>query len=342
MGRPTIADVAAESGLSVSTVNRVLNGKQNVREETVHKVFRAAEAIGYHAAPLIKYRLQEDLPEVRLGVLLQKEDQRFYQNFAAAIENAVSSLSHVRARVEIIYAGSQDPDEQAELLLKLGARAQVLAATAVDHHGITAAVQRLKARDIPVYALLNDFAQGVRHNYVGLNNLKIGRLAAWTISKAAQRPGKVAIFVGGLRWHGHQLRETGFRAYFREYSPEFTLLETLVNLETRQVTYEATLDLLHRHPDLRGIFVAGGGMEGAIQALREMRQPDEVALVVNELTDLSATGLQEHYVSLIDATPLDKLCTALVADMVTAALDGATDTPGQIFLQPDLYVPESL
>ena len=109
-----------------------------------------------------------------------------------------------------------------------------------------------------------------------------------------------------------------------------------MNLETRQVTYEATLDLLHRHPDLRGIFVAGGGMECAIQALREMRQPDEVALVVNELTDLSATGLQEHYVSLIDATPLDKLWTALVADMVTAALVGATDTPGQIFLQPDL------
>jgi LacI family transcriptional regulator, galactose operon repressor len=342
MGRPTITDVAAASGLSVSTVNRVLNGKHNVREETVHKVYRAAEAIGYHAAPLIKYRLQEDLPEVRLGVLLQKEDQRFYQNFAAAIKNAVSNLSHVRARVEITYAGSQDPDEQAELLLKLGARTQALAATAVDHHGITAAVQRLKARNIPVYALLNDFAQGVRHNYVGLNNLKIGRLAAWTISKAARRPGKVAIFVGGLRWHGHQLRETGFRAYFREYSPEFTLLETLVNLETRQVTYEATLDLLHRHPDLRGIFVAGGGMEGAIQALREMRQPDEVALVVNELTDLSATGLQEHYVSLIDATPLDKLCTALVVDMVTAALDGATETPGQIFLQPDLYVPESL
>ena len=179
MGRPTIADVAAESGLSVSTVNRVLNGKQNVREETVHKVFRAAETIGYHAAPLIKYRLQEDLPEVRLGVLLQKEDQRFYQNFAAAIENAVSSLSHVRARVEIIYAGSQDPDEQAELLLKLGARAQALAATAVDHHGITAAVQRLKARDIPVYALLNDSAQGVRHNYVG----------SITSKSAASQPG---------------------------------------------------------------------------------------------------------------------------------------------------------
>ena len=136
----------------------------------------------------------------------------------------------------------------------------------------------------------------MRQNYVGLNNLKVGRIAAHMIATAVHRPGKTAVFVGGYRWHGHELRETGFRSYFREYAPQFTVLDTLVNLETRQLTYEATLDLLSRHPDLRGIYCAGGGMEGAIAALREARAPGEVTLVVNEITPESRSALADRYV----------------------------------------------
>ncbi len=42
----------------------------------------------------------------------------------------------------------------------------------------------------------------------------------------------MAIFVGSHRFHGHELREIGLRSYFRENAPDFTVMETLVNLET--------------------------------------------------------------------------------------------------------------
>lgn len=340
--RPTIADVAKAAGLSTATVDRALNGRERVREETAKKVYLAAEQIGYYAAPLIKQRLYANLPLCKMGFLLQKEKQAFYQSFKNEIEEAVAQLSGVRGQAEILFAPSQDPPVQAEMVLELGARNQVVAATAVNHHAVTAAVAKLRKKNIPVFALLNDFAQGVRQHYVGLNNLKVGRIAAWAISSTTPVPGKIAVFVGGNRWHGHELRETGFRSYFREYAQQFKILDTLVNLETRQVTYEATLDLLHRNGDLRGIFVAGGGMEGAIQAVREMRDPGEVSLVVNELTEMSITALQEHYVTLVDATPLPLLCRKLVEGMAHSATEGVSNTPGQIFLQPNLFVPESV
>ena len=124
----------------------------------------------------------------------------------------------------------------------------------------------------------------MRQGYIGLNNLKIGRIAGWMVSMAVRDSGKAAVFVGGHRWQGHELREVGFRAYLREHAPHLEILDTLVNLETRQLTYEAMLGLLARQPTLRAVYVAGGGMEGAIAALREVRQPGEVCLVVNELT----------------------------------------------------------
>ena len=40
--RPTIADLAAKAGVSVATVDRVLNGRHKVREETARRVYEAA------------------------------------------------------------------------------------------------------------------------------------------------------------------------------------------------------------------------------------------------------------------------------------------------------------
>ncbi|CAN0602001.1 unnamed protein product, partial [Ectocarpus sp. 12 AP-2014] len=172
----------------------------------------------------------------------------------------------------------------------------------------------------------------------GLNNLKVGRGAASMLSVATRKPGKIAIFVGGHRWHGHELRETGFRAFFREHT-EFQVLDTLVNLETRQLTQQATLDLLERHPEVVGIYVAGGGMEGAIAALREVRGPGEVALVVNEPTHDSRMALVDGYVTLINETPLPQLSRELMQLMFNAVTNKNT-VSGQKFIRSVLHLPE--
>ncbi len=340
--RPTIHDVAREAGLSPATVDRVLNAREKVRDDTARKVYDAARAVGYHAAALIGQRVQSELPRLRLGVVLHKERQAFYQQFKTELERAATVATGVRASVQIEFAASQAPADFANLMEAFAGRVDAVAATAVTHPDITDAVIRLNGRNIPCFALLNDFAQGVRQNYLGLNNMQVGRIAAHMIATATHQPGKIAVFVGGYRWHGHELRETGFRSYFREYAPHFRVLDTLVNLETRQLTYEATLDLLSRHPDLRGIYCAGGGMEGAIAAIREVRGPRDVALIVNELTPESRAALISHHATMVIATPLQRLCSDLIGLAADAVLNGVPPFAGQHFLPPDLYLPESV
>lgn len=340
--RTTIQDVAREAGVSTATVDRVLNAREKVREDTARRVYEAARLVGYHATPLIGQRVQMDLPRLRLGVVLHKEKQAFYQTFKTEIERAVAQATGLRATAIVEFAPSQTPADFAALMDGMATRVDAVGATAVTHPDVTEAVIRLNAKGIPCFALLNDFAQGVRQNYLGLNNMKIGRIAAHMIAQSSHHAGKIAVFVGGYRWHGHELRETGFRSYFREYAPQFTVLDTLVNLETRQLTYEATLDLLNRHPDLRGIYCAGGGMEGAIAALREVRQPGEITLVVNELTPESRAALISRYVNMAIATPLGRLCADLVTLAAEAVRDGIPPLQGQHFLPPDLYLPESV
>lgn len=340
-GRPTILDVSNESGVSVATVDRVLNGRTKVREETARRVYDAALKIGYHAAGLIQQRMQADLPEYRLGFFLHKQKQVFWQNFAEQIQIAARKYAKARIIVDIVYAQNQTASENCDLIRHLSKRCQSIAGMAIDHHDVTIEVSELKNRKITCFSLLSDFAQGVRHSYIGLNNLKVGRGTAWMLSKVAE-PGKVAIFVGGHRWHGHELRETGFRSYFRQYATNFQVLDTMVNLETRQLTYEATLDLLERHPDLKGLYCAGGGMEGAIEALREARAPEEVALIVNEDTPESRRALNDRYVVMANITPLEKTCNDLIDLMVQSVIHGPNETPAQHFLPQGYLFPEMI
>ncbi|MEN9409236.1 MAG: hypothetical protein RL216_1210 [Pseudomonadota bacterium] len=340
--RPGMAALAAAAGVSVATVDRLLNGRERVAAATRTAVVEAALRIGHPAAARLTERGGGAVPAIRFGVLLHKQGQEFYQNMAREFRSAVALLPGVKGSLDLEFSASQAPSEVATLMRGMAGRCDVIAATAVNHPEITATVEELKAQGVPVISLLSDFAQGVRAGYVGLNNLKVGRTAAWMISLSARGPGKVALFVGGARWHGHDLRETGFRTYLREERPDLEVLDSFVNLETRQLTYETTLTLLNRNPDLRGIFVAGGGMEGAIAALQQARRPGEVALVVNELTGDSRAALAQGWVTMVDATPLPDLCREVLSLMIRTVRNGGIGGAGQVFLPIQLHLAEAL
>lgn len=341
MSRPTITDLARAAGVSTATVDRVLNGRPNVRDETVRRVHDAAEQIGYHGANAIRYRMLADKPEFRLGLVLQKPRHHFYQEALRIFEAQARSCLARRVQITSRFAETTQPDELADILLAMKGRVDAVAATGLDHHQVTQAVHTLRASGIPTYSMLSDFAQGVRESYFGTNNLKVGRISGWLISKLSRRPGRVGLFIGGSRFHGHELRETGFRSYFRDDAPEFHLLDTQINLETRQLTYEATVGLLSRHEDLVGLYVAGGGMEGAIAAVRETRRPGECTLIVHELTPESQAGLQDGTISIVLGTPMRQLAADLIDSMIATSEKGMAETPGQRFFSPELWTPES-
>ena len=90
--RATITDLAREAGVSVATVDRVLNRRLPVRENTALRVVAAAESIGYHATGLLKQRMTEVKP-CTLGFLLQKRHDEFYKAFANELMDATKSAS---------------------------------------------------------------------------------------------------------------------------------------------------------------------------------------------------------------------------------------------------------
>lgn len=340
--RPTIEQLAQASGVSVATVDRVLNKRLPVRASTASRVHEAAGRIGFHAAGLIGQRIREDLPEIRLGFLLLETSQQFYGQFARDLERSVTERTDLRGVAVIDMVSSQAPDEIVAKLEALAKRTAAVAIVAPEHPTLTAAVERLKRDGVPVFSLLSDFAAGVRQGYVGVHNGKVGRTAAWMIARCAKRPGKVALFVGSHRFHGHELREMGFRAFFREEYRDFTVLDTAVNLETPQLTHDTLLALSAQHDDLVGCYVAGGGMEGAISALERMDPAHRPVTICNEITPQSRAALAANLLTMVIATPLSPLCRELVGQMVQTVRAGDAAAPSQTFLPFDIYLPENV
>ncbi len=84
MNRPTIYDVARESGFSIKTVSRVINDAPNVRTETVARVRAAIEMLQYHPDPAAQRLGGGKLPTV--GVVVDSVDDPFFAQVVAVIE----------------------------------------------------------------------------------------------------------------------------------------------------------------------------------------------------------------------------------------------------------------
>jgi LacI family transcriptional regulator len=340
--RPTIADLAEKSGVSVATVDRVLNRRLPVRSETAQRVYDAALAIGYHATGLLRHRLREERTPRTFAFLLRRPHQQFYHALAQALEAATLAHPAIRGRAVIAHGDGDTPAAMAARIRTVGGAADALAVVLPDHPDIGAAIDALRAEGVPTWALLSDLTAGGRAGYVGIDNRKAGRTAAWAIARTARRAGEVAILVGSHRFVGHEMREMGFRSYFREHAPGFTILETLVNLEDATASYAATVDLLDRHPDLVGLHVAGGGMEGTLRALQDRRAGERLAVVCNDLTPDTRAGLIDETLTLVIGTPIRLLATTLVDAMVRALDSPTIEPPTQVFLPHELYISENI
>lgn len=317
----TLADLARAAGVSLATLDRALHGRGQVSERSLARIRQAAAQIGFHAPQLAA--APQARPRLRLGFVLHKGGQEFYRNLTRALERACAARDDHDITPEFRYAPSQAPDDFCTALDSASQTCAALASSAVTHPKVAQLGARLLGRGVPLFALLNDFGRDAHLGYFGLDNLRVGRIAGWMMAQRLHGGGRVAVFVGGNRWHGHALREAGFRSALRDYAPDAVVMDTLVNLETRQVTYEATLKLLGTHAQLRGLYVAGGGMEGAIAALRDVRRPGEVALIVNELTAESRGALTDRHAMMAIATPVAAMADALVATMVASEIGRA-------------------
>ncbi|WP_434577032.1 LacI family DNA-binding transcriptional regulator [Pseudomonas sp. Z5-35] len=342
--RPTMADVAREAGVSLSTVDRVLNLRADVRADTAQRIAAAAGRLGFHAKGVIEQRVLNDRPTLRLGFLLQKSGVPFYQGLAHALANATATCTRARIRVAIGYLDDLDPANVAQRILALRDQVDGLGVVAVDHPRVREAVAQLRATGVLVVALLSELSSAAGTGYAGLDNRLTGRTAGWFISRLAEQPGPAVVMLSSQRFQCQELCELSFRSYLAEHSSEWELLASRLTLEDDEFAYGNTLDLLTAEPDLAGLYVAGGGIAGVLKALsslkeRQLRLP---VVVCHDLTSLTRDALKSGLVQAVLSHPVVNLAEQAVDALVEAAIASPPGPVARRVVALQIDVPESV
>jgi len=339
--RPTIVDLAEAAGVSVATVDRVLNGRHRVREPTAERVLGAAERIGFHAAPLLKRRIRAAAPKRTFAFLLQKPDS-FYRQLGADLEAATQRLTTCQGRAIIEYVTEISPGAICEAMRRVADRADAVAVVSVDHPRVSEAIAELAERGKPTYALISDLTAEARAGYAGRDNRREGRTAGWFIAKSAPTTGQVGIIVGSHRYLCQETAEISFRAYLREHAPGLEILEPLVNLDDARLAHGATQELIARRPGLVGLYICGGGVDGVIAVAREEGLASRVAIVCNELTSKTRAGLIDGVLTTVISTPTALLAERLLEAMAKAPESPLREAPAQIVVPFDIFLPTNI
>lgn len=337
--RATIQDLAETAGVSVSTIDRILNGRDKVRAKTAERVLAAAEALEFYGLPALRQRLQVARLGLRLGFLLQQSHRTFYRAIADALHHAAAVASEP---VDIVVEHMDDlsPEAVADRMLRMGERVQALAVVSAEHPRVADAIETLSAMGVPTYGLISELTAACGTGYIGLDNWRVGRTAAWAIAGMSKRPGRVGIVVGNHRYRCQELNESGFRSYCREHAPEFTLLEPVQTFEDNGIAREVTEQLLRREPDLVALYVAGGGMPGAIEALRASGRAASIVTVGNDMTEHTRRGLIDNILTMIFAHPIQRLALDAVTQM--QADISASAPPVKRLLSFEIFGPENI
>ncbi|MBK2913693.1 LacI family DNA-binding transcriptional regulator [Klebsiella pneumoniae] len=212
----TLADIAREARVGVATVDRVLNKRAAVKESTARRVLEAARRLGF-TLEQPHYRLAAGKAPVtiRMGFILLQESHSFYLPLARALTREAAPWLPAGQAPVILHFAIDAVEAMAQAIHRLSDEVEVLGLVALDHPLIRHAVARAAARGVRVFTLLSDLSVPQRSGYIGLDNHKAGRTAAWFIERLCRGNGEIGIIIGDNRFTCQESCEISFRSCLR-------------------------------------------------------------------------------------------------------------------------------
>ncbi len=342
MKRLTIADLAKAADVSVSTVNRVLNQPETVRRHTREHVLTTADEIGFYGLGALEHSVRKSRETHKLGILLHQGGRAFYRNLGNALRADAQRRNENPVELDLRYLDDISPDNVAASLIDAGKTCDAVALVAAQHPKIAEAIDTVTDTGVPVTALIAQLTARANVSFVGLDGYVVGRTAAWAFDNIVRTPGKIGVLIGNPRYRNHEMNESGFRSYFREHNADFTVLEPAATHESAAVAREIVEGLFQDHPDLCGLFISGGGITGALAALREAKRREDFVAVGYELFDTTRDALIDGTLKMVISHPLERFAKEAIDTMIKAKKAGAGAGAQRVALGFDIYTSENV
>ncbi|MBB3350568.1 LacI family transcriptional regulator [Rhizobium sp. BK049] len=338
--RPTVHDIAAAAGVSLATVDRVLNQRPGVRHVTREKVETAIRELGYirdvAAANLAKGRTYP------LVFILPASDNSFMHGLNAEIRQAILRSPAERTDIRTIEVPAFDPAALVAVLEGLSREKPCgIAMVATDAPEVRAVVDRLVHAGFPIVTLVSDLTGSLRHHYAGVDNIAAGRTAARLLGRfLGPRKGKIAVLAGSMLVRDHRERLEGFTSVMGEEFPDLAILPVLEGRDDPEIAHMLVAEALG-NADIIGVYSLGAGNRGLIRALKEKAVDRTLTVIAHELTAHTRAALIDNTIdAILNQNAGHEVRSAI--RVLKAKADGLAVIEAQERIRLDIFLKDNL
>lgn len=295
-----MTDVARAAGVSLATVDRVLNGRGGVAPGKANRILSEARRLGLDRA--LRQRPSRLL---RVAVLIQPPSNTFHAALAEGIALASRLHADLNMQFHLRHVDPNQPDRIATAIREEAARRDGMIVTAPNNPRIAAALRKVSAH-LPVVTLADDLATSGRHAFVGPDDRRAGRVAGEIIGRFLHpKGGRLVVIVGRRDMVGHSEREAGCRQVLAEHYSETVLTDVLESGEDPDRAGALVHHALRTDPDIRAIYHTTAGARAIVDVLRRLGRARDIIFVTHELTEHRRALLRARAIdAVIDQDPV--------------------------------------
>ena len=261
-------EIALQAGLGLATVDRVLNGREHVREHTRQRVQHAIKELEKQ-----QFQLATSGRKLVIDVVVEAPP-RFSDEIREALESELPGLHPAVFRPRFLMQDTMTTIEVVDALKAIGRRgSHGVLLKARDVPEISSAIADLQRRNIPVITIFTDIPSSVRIAYAGLDNRMAGATAAYLMGQWLAPPeGNVLVTMSNERFRGEEEREISFRDELRRRYPKLKLVDASGGQGLDTQTEERVRRAVGRRKKIVAVYSMGGGNVAILRALQSIGQ----------------------------------------------------------------------
>ncbi|WP_416236692.1 LacI family DNA-binding transcriptional regulator [Yoonia sp. 72] len=293
MLRPTTKDLAKSAGVSRATVDRVLNGREGVRQETVDRVNKAIAELGFvrnlQAANLARSQ------NYRFVFALPRSGDQFLDQIILRIQEAETLFSADHVWCDVHHIDENDPHSISAYLSSLS-KSDVagVAIMSPESPQVRDAITRLQERGVAALPLISNQTM-MDADWVGIDNRAAGATAGLLMGKfVAGRRGTVMVIAESMQSRDSLERRLGFDHELCENFPELRALPSLETYGSADRARTIISASLQTHPDVVGIYVVASEARSPLSIVAEMDVPRDVIRIAHERTPFTEQALRDR------------------------------------------------
>lgn len=337
----TIKQLADLAGVSIGTVDRALNNRSGISEETKNKILKIAQDYDYKTNKLASALVRQK--SIRIGIVAP-----FSRLISLDIENGMKQaqyeLSDFNIQLKFFYTKDFEPKKQIEVLEQINLDEFDALLINACGESVEKYFERYFESNIPVATFNSDITTPKRLFFIGQDSYKAGALAAGMLRYSLKEDRKVAIFTGFCDVESHKQRCCGFIDELGMYFKNLDFIGPLEYFDDEKYAYNVAYEQFLKYgEEIQTVFTTTApGTVGIIKAAKEVYQKDLPQIIGYDFNEYVKEFLiQDDCFAVIYQSPFVQGYYA-VKMLVDHIVFGWTPKGDNIFVAPRIILKQNI